>query len=252
MRPFDNLRDALTSVEDAEAGRPVRSDPDRSARTGTPEIIYAARKTVDQIIEGINGLIRLNGRVVISQIQAGMLEALQSALSAELALTLAPGHRAGLVTRQDSSRPVSGGRVAVISAGTSDIPVAAEAALIAEEMGCAVETTWDVGVAGIHRLVRPLEAMIEWDADVVVVAAGMDGILPTVVSGLVPLPVIGLPISSGYGFGGDGLGALTTMLQTCSPGIAVVNIDNGIGAGITAARIANRAAKGRIDPNTVR
>ena len=133
----------------------------------------------------------------------------------------------------------------MISAGTSDIPVAAEAALIAAEMGCAVQTTWDVGVAGIHRLVRPLEAMIEWDADVFIVAAGMDGILPTIVSGLVPQPIIGLPISTGYGFGGDGVGALTTMLQSCSPGLSVVNIDNGIGAGITAARIANRVARAR-------
>ena len=132
-----------------------------------------------------------------------------------------------------------------MTAGTSDIPVAAEAALIAREMGCAIQTTWDVGVAGIHRLVRPLEMLIDWDPDVFVVAAGMDGILPTIISGLVPQPVIGLPVSTGYGFGGEGVGALTTMLQTCSPGMAVVNIDNGVGAGMTAARMANRAAAAR-------
>ena len=139
----------------------------------------------------------------------------------------------------------TGGRVAVIRAGTSDIPVAAEAALIAAEMGCEVRTTWDVGVAGIHRLVRPLEAMIEWGPDAFVVSAGMDGILPTIVTGLVRQPVIGLPMSTGYGFGGEGVGALTTMLQSCAPGMSVVNIDNGIGAGVMAARIANAAARAR-------
>lgn len=245
MRPFDNLRDALRADEDSDTGQTVRSDPGRLARTGTPEVIYAARKSVDQIVAGIEGLIGEVGRVVISQIQPGAVEALQAACSSDLVVTLAPGQRAAVVGRRNSMPPRTGGRVGVISAGTSDIPVAAEAALIAEEMGCAIQTTWDVGVAGIHRLVRPLEAMTKWDADVFIVAAGMDGILPTVVCGLVPQPVIGLPISSGYGFGGQGVGALTTMLQTCAPGIAVVNIDNGIGAGITAARIANQAAKCR-------
>jgi pyridinium-3,5-biscarboxylic acid mononucleotide synthase len=252
MRPFDNLRDALSADGDLDAGQAVRSDPDRMARTGTPEVIYAARKSIEQIVAGIEDLIGHVGRVVISQLQPGAADALRLAIADELLFTLAPGNRAGLVARPDAAAPVSGGRVAVISAGTSDVPVAAEAALIAAEMGCAVRTTWDVGVAGIHRLVRPLEAMTTWDADVFIVAAGMDGILPTVVCGLVPQPVIGLPISSGYGFGGQGIGALTTMLQTCSPGIAVVNIDNGIGAGITAARIANQAAKGRVasDPSS--
>jgi NCAIR mutase (PurE)-related protein len=132
-----------------------------------------------------------------------------------------------------------------MTAGSSDIPVAAEAALVAREMGCEIATTWDVGVAGIHRLVRPLETLITWDPDVFVVAAGMDGILPTIVTGLVPQPVIGIPVSTGYGFGGEGTGALTTMLQSCSPGVTVVNIDNGVGAGITAARIANRCAAAR-------
>ena len=131
----------------------------------------------------------------------------------------------------------------MLSAGTSDVPMAAEAALIAEEMGVTVLTAWDVGVAGLHRLVAPLQQFAEADVDAIVVAAGMDGALPSVVSGLVDVPVIGLPTSIGYGLGGQGLGALTTMLQSCAPGLVVVNIDNGIGAGSTAALIANRAAR---------
>lgn len=120
--------------------------------------------------------------------------------------------------------------------------MALEAALIAEEMGATVYRAWDVGVAGLHRLVGPLETFAQAGVDVIIVAAGMDGALPSVVSGLVSVPVIGLPTSVGYGFGGGGIGAMTTMLQSCAPGLSVVNIDNGIGAGATAALIANRAA----------
>jgi pyridinium-3,5-biscarboxylic acid mononucleotide synthase len=136
----------------------------------------------------------------------------------------------------------TGGRVGVLSAGTSDVPVAEEAALMAEEMGCQVTRVYDVGVAGLHRLLEPLRALLSSEVDVMIVAAGMDGALPSVVAGLVPVPVIGLPTSVGYGLGGRGVAALLSMLQTCAPGLSVVNIDNGIGAGSTAALIANRVA----------
>ena len=139
----------------------------------------------------------------------------------------------------------TGGQVGVISAGTSDIPVAEEAALIAEEMGCQVTCIYDVGVAGLHRLVNPLRDLLARGTDAIIVAAGMDGALPSVVAGLVPVPVIGLPTSIGYGMGGKGVAALLAMLQTCAPGLSVVNIDNGVGAGITAAMIANRVAQAR-------
>lgn len=138
--------------------------------------------------------------------------------------------------------PATGGRIGIVTAGSSDIPIAAEAALIAREMGCEVHEVRDVGVAGLHRLVRPLERLGELDVHVIIVAAGMDGALPSVVAGLVPVPVIGLPTSVGYGFGGAGVGAMTTMLQSCAPGLVVVNIDNGVGAGAAAAKIANVAA----------
>ncbi|MEJ7839867.1 MAG: nickel pincer cofactor biosynthesis protein LarB, partial [Thermomicrobiales bacterium] len=146
-----------------------------------------------------------------------------------------------------SARPatISGGRVGIICAGTSDRAVALEAQLIAEEMGCAVMLVIDVGVAGLHRLIAPLRAVMAWFPDALVIAAGMDGALPSVVAGLVDVPVIGLPVSTGYGLGGDGTAALYSMLQSCAPGLAVVNIDNGVGAGSTAALIANRAASAR-------
>ena len=141
----------------------------------------------------------------------------------------------------------------VLTAGTSDIPWAEEAALLCREMGCEVHTVYDVGVAGIHRLWEPLQHLLEEvQVDVLIVAAGMDGALPSVVSGLVDVPVIGLPTSVGYGFGGHGEAALLSMLQTCAPGMAVVNIDNGIGAGAIAGMIANRMAQGRREHNSER
>jgi NCAIR mutase (PurE)-related protein len=150
-----------------------------------------------------------------------------------------------VVRRPDLAPPAPGGRVGVLTAGTSDIPRAEEAEVIAREMGCQVVSAYDVGVAGLHRLAEPLRQFKERRVDVVVVAAGMDGALPSVVAGLVDVPVIGLPTSIGYGLGGRGVAALLSMLQTCAPGLTVVNIDNGIGAGATAALIANRVAAAR-------
>jgi hypothetical protein len=136
--------------------------------------------------------------------------------------------------------------VGVLTAGTSDVPVAEEAALLCREMGCTVYTAYDVGVAGLHRLFEPLRLMLdEAQVDVLIVVAGMDGALPSVVAGLVDVPVVGLPTSIGYGVGGGGMAALYSMLQTCAPGLSVVNIDNGIGAGAVAGLIANRAAAAR-------
>jgi NCAIR mutase (PurE)-related protein len=120
-----------------------------------------------------------------------------------------------------------------------------EALAVAREMGAAVTSFHDVGVAGVHRLAAPLRELRAFDPDSLIVAAGMEGALPSVVSGLVAVPVVGLPTSTGYGLGGDGTAAILGMLQTCSPGLSVVNVDNGVGAGATAALIANRAALGR-------
>ncbi len=132
-----------------------------------------------------------------------------------------------------------------MAAGTSDIPVAEEARIVAEEMGCEVMTAYDVGVAGIHRLFLPLKGMIEKDVDTIIVVAGREGALPTVVAGIVDIPIIAVPTSIGYGLGEKGVSALTAMLQACSLGLAVVNIDNGVAAGTIASLIANRIAEAR-------
>ena len=135
------------------------------------------------------------------------------------------------------------GKIGIITAGTSDVPVAEEARIVAEEAGCDVLVSYDVGVAGIHRLFSQIRRMIEEDVKAIIVVAGMEGALPSVVAGLVDVPVIGVPTSVGYGVGTGGFAALNAMLQSCAPGIAVVNIDNGFGAGYLAGLINRQIGK---------
>ncbi len=132
------------------------------------------------------------------------------------------------------------GKIGLIAAGTADLPVAEEARVVAEVCGCEVIKAYDVGIAGIHRLVEPLEEIVNANVAAIIVVAGMEGALPSVVASLVNIPVIGVPTSVGYGLGGKGVAALLSMLQNCSPGLAVVNIDNGVGAGTFAAKCAYR------------
>jgi hypothetical protein len=139
----------------------------------------------------------------------------------------------------------TGGKIGILTAGTSDIPVAEEAKVIAEEMGCNVYTSYDLGVAGIHRLLQPLKDLIMKDVDVIIVVAGREGALSSVVAGMVNVPVIAVPTSNSYGFGEKGVSTLMAMLQSCSLGLAVVNIDAGVAAGAMATLIANRVAKFR-------
>jgi NCAIR mutase (PurE)-related protein len=249
--PFDELRVALNRLHPAldrhDPGATVRADPHRARRTGIPEIVHAEHKEPAVVAETLVRLAATSGRALASRVTPEMAEAIRDALDPALEGEWFPVARALVAKRPGAERPVTGGRVGVLSAGTSDVPVAAEASLIAAEMGTEVHEAWDVGVAGLHRLVEPLERFATAEVAAIVVAAGMDGALPSVVAGLVDVPVIGLPTSVGYGVGGGGVGALTTMLQSCAPGLVVVNIDNGVGAGATAALIANREARSRAE-----
>ncbi len=222
----------------------IRPDLQREQRKGVPEVIFGETKEIGQIITMARHILEETGRAVISRVQPEAVEALRESFQAYTVRFREAAH-AVVIYRPDYVRRSTGGLVGVISAGTSDIPVAEEAALIAEEMGCDVTCIYDVGVAGLHRLVEPLRSLLAREVDAIIVAAGMDGALPSVVAGLVPVPVIGLPTSVGYGLGGKGVAALLSMLQTCAPGLSVVNIDNGVGAGIMAAMIANRVARAR-------
>lgn len=222
----------------------VRPDLEREDRKGVPEVVLADRKRPEEALAMARALLEASGRAILSRVGPDLLERVRAEL-ADHELDERAGGRV-VVVRRPGQRPVqTGGRVAVITAGTSDVPIAEEAVVLAEEMGCQVYTAYDVGVAGIHRLVEPLRDLRAAGVDCIVVAAGMDGALPSVVAGLVDVPVIGLPTSIGYGLGGGGQAAILSMLQTCSPGLVVVNIDNGVGAGVTAALIANRVAAAR-------
>jgi pyridinium-3,5-biscarboxylic acid mononucleotide synthase len=219
----------------------IRADPAREQRKGVPEVIFGETKETSQVIVMAHNLLEMSGRAIISRVRPETLSALRQEFH-DYPLHIREAAHALVIYRPDYVPTHTGGRVGVLSAGTSDIPVAEEAVMIAEEMGCEVTCIYDVGVAGLHRLLEPLRDLLSSGVEVIIVAAGMDGALPSVVTGLVPVPVIGLPTSVGYGMGGKGLAALLSMLQTCAPGLSVVNIDNGIGAGSTAALIANRVA----------
>jgi NCAIR mutase (PurE)-related protein len=228
----------------------IRPDPERERRKGVPEVIFGEAKETGQVISMAQGLLAGSGRAIISRARPETIAALRAAFQ-EQAVRIREGARIVVIYKPDYIRRNTGGHVGIISAGTSDIPVAEEAVVIAEEMGCRITRIYDVGVAGLHRLMEPLRNLLADEVDAIVVAAGMDGALPSVVAGLVPVPVIGLPTSIGYGIGGKGLAALLSMLQTCAPGLTVVNIDNGIGAGITAALIANRVAQARTTSQSI-
>ncbi len=220
----------------------ARVDIHRAKRVGIPEAVLADCKTCDEVASIAGVHLKNEGRAIVTRAGEENYEALKN-LAKETGSKIKWHTRARIVVL---GNPVArtGGKVGVISAGTADIPVADEAKVIAEEMGCAVTAIYDVGVAGIHRLFPELTKLIEAGVDAIVVAAGREGTLPAIVSGLVDVPVIGVPVSTGYGAGGKGEAALLSMLQSCSV-ITVVNIDAGFVAGAFAARIANLAAKHR-------
>ncbi|MEM2124111.1 MAG: nickel pincer cofactor biosynthesis protein LarB [Methanolinea sp.] len=216
-------------------------DAGRAARCGVPEVILAEGKAPRELGEIVRRAAAASRRVAISRMAPAHVEAVRGVCSEEgLAFTWHEKAAMGVVSSGEGV-PRGKGVVAVMSAGTSDLRVAEEARVIAEEMGCTVRTAYDVGVAGIHRLFPALKKCL--DAHVFVVAAGREGTLPAIVAGLVDRPVVGVPVSTGYGYMGGGRAALASMLQSCAV-IAVVNIDAGLVAGAFAARIANMVAGG--------
>jgi len=231
-------------MHNLESDITARPDLEREARKGVPEIILTDTKTIEQSLSIAATLLEKQGRAILSRVSDELHVELGLRFG-DAIMAWAPAARMAVI-RDGEPVVATGGVVGVVTAGTSDQPAAEEAAVVARELGCQVHVYYDVGVAGLHRLFGPLEELMERaSVDAIVVAAGMDGALPSVVSGLVSVPVIGLPTSVGYGFGGGGQAALMSMLQTCSPGLAVVNIDNGVGAGIMAGLIANRVASAR-------
>ena len=222
--PFEDLEDYS------------RLDLHRSLRQGLPEVIFCERKTTEQVIGILDRLWRHHDRVLATRMHADMATAVRAQFpEARYDET----SRLLTLVRGDSPMPSEDAPyILVVSGGTADMPVAEEAAQTASFFGSSVKRAYDVGVAGIHRLLHQRELL--FDADVVISVAGMEGALTSVVGGLVPCPVIGLPTSVGYGASFNGLAALLTMLNSCASGTAVVNIDNGFGAGLFAHLIMRR------------
>jgi NCAIR mutase (PurE)-related protein len=214
-----------------------RVDHHRSLRAGLPEVVFAAGKTSDQTVEIVSSLAASGVDVLVTRVAPATADAV-------LAKHPAATHNAVARTislRQTTVSAESRGHVAVVCAGTSDIPVAEEAAITAETFGACVTRFFDVGVAGLHRLLAVHDDLKR--ANVIIVCAGMEGALPSVVGGLVSVPVIAVPTSIGYGASFAGATALLGMLNSCSPNVTVVNIDNGFGAAYTAVLIARASAK---------
>ncbi len=224
----------LPYAEVAHAVGSTLIDHHRELRTGIPEIVYGASKTAEQIAAAMTEISRRAGCALATRVdpeKAAAVRALVPAVSVhDLARVLVLGTPAG----RPHAAPIS-----VVCAGTSDLPVAEEAALVAEFLGAAVTRISDVGVAGLHRLLARLDDIRR--GTVVIAVAGMEAALPSVLGGLIDRPLIAIPTSVGYGVSVDGLVALGAMLTSCAPGITVVNIDNGVGAAVAAVRIARLA-----------
>jgi hypothetical protein len=206
-------------------------DHHRTLRKGFPEVIWGGGKTASQIIAIVKNMLRRKHPILVTRVDAAKAARIKKKLPA---LTYHPASR--LLTLQTGRSENRGrGTILVVSAGTSDIPVAEEALVTASLMGNTVDHLYDVGVAGIHRLMDQKEKLFA--ASVLIVVAGMEGALPSVIGGMVEKPVIAVPTSTGYGTGFGGFAALLSMLNSCASGIAVVNIDNGFGAGYIASLI---------------
>lgn len=207
-----------------------RVDIEREERNGTPEVIYGESKTSSQMIEIMGTMLEREQNILATRITPEVASSIQASL---------PGavyhEQAHLLELRSYEPELSESKIAIVCAGTSDLPIAEEARMTAEFYGNRIERIYDCGVAGLHRLLASLDTIRS--CRVVVVVAGMEGALPSVVGGLVKAPIIAVPTSVGYGANFSGLSALLTMLNSCASGVSVVNIDNGFGAGFLASRI---------------
>ncbi len=231
--PVDGALDAL-AAEPLESLGFATIDHHRALRQGFPEVVYGGGKTVEQLTAIASRIAERGDGVLVTRVSPDAVEPLSHAVPGIEHNSLA---RTSFLRAETPATP-SAGTLLIVTAGTSDLPVAEECAVVAEAMACTVQRLTDVGVAGIHRLLAKREVLDE--AGVIVVIAGMDGALASVVGGLARVPVIAVPTSVGYGAAFGGLAPLLTMLNSCAAGVTVVNIDNGFGAAVAAARILHR------------
>ncbi|MEO9308671.1 MAG: nickel pincer cofactor biosynthesis protein LarB [Nitrososphaera sp.] len=231
---------SLYSIEKIEDFAQI--DMGRRYRKGIPEVVFAERKKLEEIKKIILKVLAKSDSVLVSRIQQHDYSKIVS-FAKKNKIKIKDGKNTTTLLLYKKEPKSLGGKVGIVTAGTSDIGVAEEARLTCEAMNCSCICSYDVGIAGLHRLFPIVKRFVQEDVDVIIVAAGMEGALASVVSSLVDVPVVGVPTSVGYGYGEKGVAALASMLQSCSLGLSVVNIDNGIGAGAVAANIANKARR---------
>lgn len=237
-----SIPDALNSLKKLpyeQIGDEVRLDNHRGIRCGYPEVIFGAGKSDEQLLAITERVLSNGSDLIISRVQVNVANIIRKSFPQ------VTYHSAARMLTWSGEKKKGTGNVMVLSGGTADIPVAEEAAITAEMMGASVERVYDVGVAGLHRLLDKVDLI--QNAHVLVVVAGMEGALPSVVAGLVSAPVIAVPTSVGYGASFNGLAALLAMLNSCASGVSVVNIDNGFGAGYQAALINRQCETGNRD-----
>ena len=231
---------SLYSIEEVEGF--VKIDINRKKRRGIPEVVFAENKELIEIKKIAKKTLEKTNSVIISRIKKEDYPKI-IIFAKKLKVKIKTGKNSSTLLLFKKPIKFQGGKIGIITAGTSDIGVAEESRLMCEAMNCKCITSYDVGIAGIQRIFPVLKKMVNGEVDCIIVAAGMEGALATLVSTLVDIPIIGIPTSVGYGYGEKGIAALASMLQSCSLGLSVVNIDNGIAAGGIAANIANRAIK---------
>lgn len=237
---LDEAENLLKSENILEFDNIAKFDIKRSERAGFPEAIFSPSKDYEDLLLIIKKYLKSNDEdLIITKLSDERYEKIIHDLGENTFIFDYNKRAQILVIRKELKQKEKIAKIGIITAGTSDINIAEEARVIVEEGGCEAITSYDIGVAGIHRLFPQIAYMVKEGVRVFIVCAGMEGALPSVVAGLVDVPVIGVPTSVGYGVGEGGKVALYAMLQSCAPGIAVVNIDNGFGAGVFALTIVN-------------
>ena len=232
---------AVEKIEDF-----AKIDTSRKLRRGIPEVIFAEKKELEDLKKIILATTIKSDSVLVSRINKDDYKKILS-FSKKNKLKIHTGKNTTTLLFSKKLHS-TGGKVGILTAGTSDVGIAEEARLVCEAMGCKCICSYDIGIAGIHRVFPVIKKLISEEVDAIIVVAGMEGALASVVSSLVDIPVVGVPSSVGYGYGEKGIAALASMLQSCTLGLTVVNIDNGIGAGAFAANVANRSIRKKTMP----
>lgn len=239
---IEEAESELKVMQVQEIGDNIKFDSTRENRVGVPEAVYSQGKSDEDLLKIINN-INFIDNLMITRLPEDRFNSIKNKINEDVLEKSTYYNNASILTINKKEPKKCKGKVGIITAGTADIPIAEESRITLQQAGYKVVTTYDVGVAGIHRLIDKIAYILEEKVDIIITLAGMEGALPSVVAGIVDMPVIAVPTSTGYGVGEKGFTALFAMLQSCAPGIATMNIDNGYGAAVYAITILKQIEK---------